>query len=489
MRIDLLRVLAIAAVVAGGLLVPTGARAAPPANDAFADATTINPSSLPFSETILIDEATSESWPVSNCGVANDGKDVWYAITPTSSGTLHVGVNASFYYQFVGIYRQDGSGLAGLTTLTCNGWFYGQSGATFTVNGGSTYYIEAGSTYAQSGSLTLTLQVVPPPVNDNFANATQIDSLPYTDSVDSTAAGIESGEPPLSCGYDQSGDTVWYSFTPSQTGSYTATAPYSGFYPQVAVYSGSTLGTLSEIGCRTLGQQLTFHANVGTTYYFQVGGLFGARGTLNFNLNVAPAPTAGFYYSPSDPSIFDPIQFNDQAYDPGGNGFSSEAWDFGDGGTALNPGCCPTHHYSSDGTYRVTLTVTTTDGRVASTSQDVLVKTHDVSIAKVTVPQSASVGQTRPITVGLVNARYPETVQVHLLKSSAAGWQEVGVLTQYVPVRGGNRTTNFGFNYTFAPEDSATGRINFQAIATIQGARDAIPADNSFTSLPTRVPH
>jgi hypothetical protein len=145
-----------------------------------------------------------------------------------------------------------------------------------------------------------------------------------------------------------------------------------------------------------------------------------------------------------------------------------------DGTTTTNPGCCQTHHYSVDGTYKVKLTVTTTDGRTASTSQDVLV-THDVTIVKLTVPQTAKVGQTRTITVGLTNSRYAETAQVQLLKSvNGGGWQQVGTLTQYVPVRGANRTTNFDFNYTFAPEDGQLGKVTFQAVATVQGARDAI---------------
>jgi hypothetical protein len=136
----------------------------------------------------------------------------------------------------------------------------------------------------------------------------------------------------------------------------------------------------------------------------------------------------------------------------------------------------------------VKLTVATADGRSASTTQDVQVKTHDVTIAKVTVPQTATVGQTRTISVGLTNSRYAETVQLQLLKSVAGGgWQQAGVLTQYMPVRAGNRTTNFTFNYTFAPEDGLLGKVSFQAVATIQGARDAIPTDNTFISLPTKV--
>ena len=55
------------------------------------------------------------------------------------------------------------------------------------------------------------------------------------------------------------------------------------------------------------------------------------------------------------------------------------------------------------------------------------------------------------------------------------------------PSAGANRTTSFVFNYTFTADDKALGKVNFQAVATIQGARDAVLADNTFISLPTKV--
>ena len=194
----------------------------------------------------------------------------------------------------------------------------------------------------------------------------------------------------------------------------------------------------------------------------------------------------GFYYSPADPSSFDTIQFYDQSFDPGGSGFASKSWDFGDGAGAT--GCHPRHRYPADGTYRLTLTVWTKDGRTDSTSRDLLVRTHDVAVTRVTVPRTARVGQTCPITVGLTNGRYPETVRVVLLKTiPGGGWQRVGTLTKHVPVGDANGTTDFTFNCVFAPEDQEAGTVRFQAIAEIRGARDASPNDNTLISLPTRV--
>jgi hypothetical protein len=77
---------------------------------------------------------------------------------------------------------------------------------------------------------------------------------------------------------------------------------------------------------------------------------------------------------------------------------------------------------------------------------------------------------------------------VQLLKGLAeGGWRQAGVLTQDVPVHGGGRTTDFGFDYTFTREDAELGEVSFRALATILGARDAARADNSFISLATKV--
>ncbi|MFL6029840.1 MAG: PKD domain-containing protein, partial [Gaiellaceae bacterium] len=189
---------------------------------------------------------------------------------------------------------------------------------------------------------------------------------------------------------------------------------------------------------------------------------------------------------PGDPSIFDTVQFFDFSSDPAEIGISSRHFDFGDGTSA--DGCCPTHRYAADGNYTVTDTVATPDGRSASQTQTVSVRTHDVTIAKLTVPQSGSAGQTRSITVGVTDARYPETVAVELQRSAPGGdFVTVGTLTQDVPLRSLNRTTSFAFTYTFRSEDATVGKVTFKAVATIAGARDALPGDNVAIALPTKV--
>jgi hypothetical protein len=117
-----------------------------------------------------------------------------------------------------------------------------------------------------------------------------------------------------------------------------------------------------------------------------------------------------------------------------------------------------------------------------------MVRTHDVAITSFKVPQAAKAGQTRSITVNLGNKNYDERVRVWLYKSQPPYyWQEVGWLVQAVPVRNGNRGTNFDFSYTFTPEDAAVGKVNFRAYAEVYDVRDALPTDNEAISDPTKV--
>jgi hypothetical protein len=177
------------------------------------------------------------------------------------------------------------------------------------------------------------------------------------------------------------------------------------------------------------------------------------------------------------------VQFSASVLDPTGFGaVQSEHWEFGDGTTA--EGCCPAHRYAADGQYTAKVTATLNDGRTGSSSVQVNVKTHDVAVTKMMTPQAASPGQTKSIVVSLTNRRYPETVLVQLSKSTPGGFANVGTLTLSVPA---GKAIDFKFSYVFTNEDAAIGKVSFQATATIVGARDALPGDNSFTALATRV--
>jgi PKD domain-containing protein len=342
--------------------------------------------------------------------------------------------------------------------------------------------------FGQTGVLELRLEVVPPPANDLFVDATVIPSLPFSDTRDLTAASLEAGEPTTpSCArpYGPLTSSAWYRFTPTETGSISANTFSSGFPTVVAAYTGASVASLTEVGCGVFGNRSTFRAVANTTYYLQVGGLFGQTGSLQFGLDVTPPPVANFGFFPFDPSVFDVVQFFDQSFDPGGVGFAPQAWTFGDGATAT--GGNPSHRYAVDGDYPVRLTATTVDGRVAVAAQTMHVRTHDVAITRFSVPTAASSGQTRRIVVSVNSRRYAETVEVQVFKSGPGGFQQFGSQTQSLPLGPGNGTTDFAFSYTFTGDDALIGKVTFKASGIVVGARDALPADNEAVAPPTKV--
>jgi len=470
-----LAILFVLAVCGASLSVAPIVQAAP-VHDNFANAQVI--ASVPFTEAVSTVDATTESDEPFNC--SQFAPTVWYRFTPNSSGLYRTGVDigSTFESWWVAVYRQTGPSISNLSFVGC-AQLFGPSAVTFSAEAGTTYYLQVGK--LGTGSVQLNLTEVPPPANDNFASASSITSIPFSSSIDTSAATAEPGEPSVCLGQTAQ-RTAWYVYTPASTASLSAST--SGFFGStaIAVYTGNSIGSLTQVACGTF-QMVTVRLEAGTTYHFQVGALGQQGGPIQFNLASPPPPSVGFGFFPNDPSTFDDIQFFSNAFDPAGTSITV-SWTFGDGGasTEFNP----RHRYVAEGQYTVKLIGTTSDGRMASTTQVVRVATHDVGITRFDTPQVARVGRTREITVGVSNDRQPERVQVQLLKGTPNGnFEVVGTLVQTVPVRAPNKTTPFTFNYTFTDGDAAIGKVTFMATATVLGARDALPADNQAVAFAT----
>ena len=451
----------------------TAVASAAPANDAFADATPVN--SLPFSGTADMTGAGTESGEPQFCFYSD--QTAWYAVTPTRDGTLAAGVSSSSASAQITAYSSDGSGIGGLGFLACQN--FGGARAVFEVQAGETYYLQASVLFGTGGTLAVDVEEQLPPPNDDFANATPVSSVPFSGGFDLTGATAQDGEP-TTCQGIPAPATAWYAFTPSQTGSYVVNR--SGYGP-IAAYTGSSLSGLTQVACGSY--QTIFRAEAGTTYHLQVASSgFGFGGAEQLTIGHAPAAQASFYYYPSDPSSFDTVSFSDYSWDIAG--IASRNWTLGDGftSTAYSFG----HRFAADGSYPAKLDITTTDGRTASSSQTIAVKTHDVAITGMTVPAKGRAGRTKPIAVEVNNSRYAETVQVSILRSVPGGsFEEVGQVTQGVPARKARRTTSFDISYTFSDQDAAFGKVTFKAVATLLTARDASPSDNTVIAPATRV--
>jgi hypothetical protein len=474
--------LAMALSLATLAVFPTQAQAP---NDLFGDATVII--TLPYDDTVDMTLATtSYDDPYPSCFWGSLANSVWYKFMPDADKTLKVDTVYSDFPAVIGVYTY--SDYYGLSQVDCTT----TGPMEFEVQAGTQYYFFIATEFPY-GLVGFHLEeiVLMPPINDNFVDAVIVSGIPFSYSGEDThGATTEMGEPAPTCSWMGVYHTVWFAYTPATNSSVVVRLPYAPFYDNfAAIYTGSELASLAEQSCTTYLQwnQLSFSAEAGTTYYIQLGSLYeGGFGTYTLEMDYPPPPVAGFYYEPYQPSTFDTITFWDSSYDPiCCYSFSNFWWDFGDGATAN--GYSVNHKYAADGDYTVWHKVETSDGRTAETTQTLQVRTHDVAITKLIVPQTARVGQTRQIVVGVRNSRYPEVVRVELYKSTIYGFDLVGTLQQTVPVRPANRTTDFNFSYTFSNDDGALGKLTFKAVAYLQDARDALPADNEAIALPTKV--
>jgi hypothetical protein len=133
------------------------------------------------------------------------------------------------------------------------------------------------------------------PPNDDFPG-TAITSLPFTETVDTSGATDQPGEP--FCGsLFVTGLTVWHNFTPSADTILMADTSGSDYYTYHAVYTGSSLADLTCVGFGGLDLQFQPHpavieAKAGQTYYFQAGSSSSPpeTGSLTFNLREGSPP-------------------------------------------------------------------------------------------------------------------------------------------------------------------------------------------------------
>src|SRR5439155_17723462 len=145
-----------------------------------------------------------------------------------------------------------------------------------------------------AAALPVIMAYAAPPGNDNFANATIVSSLPYnppTQSVLESTVETASGEPMPSCSVPVQ-STVWYAFTPNQTGVVKINTVGSTYDTVAAVFTGNSLNTLTELACNDdvgggepFPSAVQFAADPGTTYHIQIGSIDAPPGDLALDMD------------------------------------------------------------------------------------------------------------------------------------------------------------------------------------------------------------
>lgn len=294
MRRDLALV-AVASLVLSGLALAPAFGAAPPANDAFADATPVP--GIPFNDSVDIGGATTEPGePAPTC--APIGHTAWYRFVAAESGELSASTRGSGFDTVLAVY--EGGGLGSLTEIACNddrGGGSTESEVRISAVVGTTYHVQAGGFLTKSGQLAFAM--LPPP-NDDFLDARPIGGLPFSDLVPSTSSfTLEPGEPEPTCGY-QTDHSAWYRFTPVANVQLALDTFESNYDTVLAVYTGSALNNLTEVACNDqAGSNQSFvalEAVEGATYHVQVTGWWRDSGMLGFNATALDVVTRSDHY-------------------------------------------------------------------------------------------------------------------------------------------------------------------------------------------------
>ncbi|MFN2115505.1 MAG: hypothetical protein ACK2T6_07300 [Anaerolineae bacterium] len=261
-----------------------------PANDDLASALVID--AVPFVDEQTTVSATTEPGEArASCGPEDvPERSVWYRLEPLVSGEFDIDTAGSDYDTVLSVWLDASS--HPLTELACN-----DDGDTtlagrllMDLEAGRTYLIRVSAARGNGGHLRLAVSVAPErPVNDDLADAIDMDSLPFVDWQDTTHATDEPDEVPASCGSGGTGVAdagVWYRFAPDTSGSTELTTAGSMFDTVLSVWVGGRGHPLEEIACNDdaggTWSTIELAYEAGSTYYIKAGGAAGERGLLSF---------------------------------------------------------------------------------------------------------------------------------------------------------------------------------------------------------------
>lgn len=264
----------------------------PPVNDNQANATVIT--GFPASVVGTNVNATAEAGELTHAG-NTAGSSVWWSWTSPITGAVQVTTDGSDFDTVLSVYESDpgfsnilvGENDDDAAGLTSSVFFNAIQGTTylFAVDGNS---LVTGTT--STGQIVLSLATVPPPANDNLANATV---LPGVDGASITGqnftATAEVGEQPHDL--TTASNSVWYAWTAPSTGSFDFDTQGSDFFPVISVYSGdnTSVATLTSEGEGF--QNVLVNVIQGTTYYIAIDADFpGETGNIQLTILSANPP-------------------------------------------------------------------------------------------------------------------------------------------------------------------------------------------------------
>ena len=199
---------------------------------------------------------------------------VWYSWRAPQDGAFEFKISDVSFRTFGTVFTGDS-----LLNLKPRGSFYPWGGSLSVLcRGGETYQVEFASYSSAPANFRFTIRPVERPLNDDFASAELISSVPVTVHGTLAHATLDEGD-------SNFGPSVWYSWIAPTSGLYLASTDNGlGF---VQVLTGTTVSNLVPRGQYIYGliTGSAFYAEAGETYYLSVSP-WNTSGA--FTLTVAP---------------------------------------------------------------------------------------------------------------------------------------------------------------------------------------------------------
>jgi len=255
-----------------------------PVNDDFVDAITLTGENDSISGWNT--GATTELNEPDHAGAAA-GLSVWYTWTAPSTGFGVIETRGSVFNTVLGIY--SGNDLSALGAVASNddaNNFSAYSRVIFNAQAGQTYRIAVDGSVANGvdtfGDFVLSWRVMTPPPNDDFRNAAAIFGASGQTSGWNVGATREVDEP-IHASY-LAEHSAWWVWTAPADGGMIITTDGSTYDTVLAVYTGTSLGSLvkiaendesTRVGDGQSWSEVLFEVAAGVEYYIAVDGFSG----------------------------------------------------------------------------------------------------------------------------------------------------------------------------------------------------------------------
>jgi hypothetical protein len=253
--------------------------------DSFACREVIAGSNLTF-QTSNAGATRENGEPVHSFGVAiSPNKSIWYSWTaPQSGGVSITAASAQLGARVLAVYTGDT--VRSLVPVARCASRFSPARVAFTAQAGQRYEIvldgsQFGGAGSDEGEITVALQMFASPNNDSFTDALAVSGPFYTSSGSFLGASREPAEP--NHGHAGYGQTLWWNWTAPDNIEISnlpvrLTADAVSFYPDIAVYRGTSVSNLvpvtpSLVSSQGMTRTFDFDAVPGTMYQIALGGI------------------------------------------------------------------------------------------------------------------------------------------------------------------------------------------------------------------------